>query len=94
MNALRNDVTAQLQANGAEVLQQSGGPHEGFHFDYKVGKSMGTLTILPLTIDTQCSPGDSIMRGHRGRDSQHRADRNLVPKTAGYNRGGINDSIR
>jgi hypothetical protein len=46
MNALRDDVTAQLQANGAEVLHQSGDPHEEFHFDYKLGKSMGTLTIL------------------------------------------------
>ena len=51
MNALRDDASAQLLANDAKILPQSGDPHAGFHFDYQIGKSTGTLTILPLTIE-------------------------------------------
>ncbi len=48
MNALRDDVSAQLAANGAQILSQSGDARDGFRFEYKLGKSIGTLTILPL----------------------------------------------
>jgi hypothetical protein len=48
MNALRDDVSAQLVGNGAQILSQSGDARDGFHFEYKLGKSIGTLTILPL----------------------------------------------
>jgi hypothetical protein len=51
MNALRDDVSAQLVHNGAEILRQSGDPRDGFHFDYKLGRSIGTLTISPLRTD-------------------------------------------
>jgi len=50
MNALRDDVSAQLVGNGAQILSQSGDPRNGFHFEYKLGKSVGTLTISPLAI--------------------------------------------
>ncbi len=50
MNALRDDVAAQLVGNGAQILSQSGDSRAGFHFDYKLGKSVGSLTILPLAI--------------------------------------------
>ena len=50
MNALREDVLQQLANKGAEVLSQSGNPREGFHFDYRANKSIGSLTILPLAI--------------------------------------------
>ena len=50
MTALNNDVYQQLVANGAQILSQSGNPHDGFHFEYKIGNSMGYLTILPLAI--------------------------------------------
>jgi len=53
MNALREDALTQLQANGANILRQSGDPHSGFHFDYRIGKSIGTLAILPLSLDSQ-----------------------------------------
>jgi hypothetical protein len=50
MNALRDDVLQQLANNRAEVLSRSGNPRDGFHFDYRVNKSIGSLTILPLAI--------------------------------------------
>lgn len=50
MNALRDNVAAQLVGNGAQILSQSGDSRAGFHFDYKLGKSVGSLTILPLAI--------------------------------------------
>jgi len=50
MNALRDDASAQLVVNGARILSQNGNPHDGFHFDYKLGKSVGALTILPLVV--------------------------------------------
>jgi hypothetical protein len=47
MNALRDDVATQLVADGAQILSQSGDAHTGFHFDYKIAKNVGSLTILP-----------------------------------------------
>lgn len=50
MTALSNEVSTQLSRDGAQILTQTGDPHGGFHFDYKLGKSYGTLTISPLKI--------------------------------------------
>ena len=50
MNALRDDVEAQLVGNGAQILSRSGDSRDGFHFDYKLGNSFGSLTISPLAI--------------------------------------------
>src|SRR5215472_18187232 len=36
MNALRDDVSAQLAQNDAQILGQSGNPRDGFHFEYKL----------------------------------------------------------
>jgi hypothetical protein len=57
--ALNDNVSAQLTENGAQILSQSGDPRNGFHFEYKLGKSIGTLTISPLAI----TPPSSIHRG-------------------------------
>jgi hypothetical protein len=51
MNALRDDVSAQLLGNGTQILSQSGDPRDGFQFEYKLGKSFGTLKVSPLAID-------------------------------------------
>jgi hypothetical protein len=48
MNALRDDASAQLVANGAQILSQTGDANVGFQFEYKLGRSIGTLTISPL----------------------------------------------
>jgi hypothetical protein len=49
MTALNNDVYQQLLLNGAQILSRSGDPRHGFHYDYKLGKSIGSLMISPLT---------------------------------------------
>jgi hypothetical protein len=51
MTALRDDTSAQLLGNGAQILIQSGNSQDGFHFEYKLGKGLGTLTISPLEKD-------------------------------------------
>jgi hypothetical protein len=56
MNALRDDVEAQLVGNGAQILSQSGDSREGFHFDYKLGNSFGWLKISPLVISSPPPP--------------------------------------
>ena len=50
MDALRDDVTAQLTASGAQILSQIGVAEAGFHFDYKVGKTLGSVSISPLQL--------------------------------------------
>jgi hypothetical protein len=52
MTALREDVLTQLNRDGAQVLAKTGDPHAGFHFDYKLGRSYGSLTISPLETST------------------------------------------
>jgi len=50
MTALDNDVYQQLVLNGAQILNRSGDPHSGFQYDYKIGKSIGSLMISPVAI--------------------------------------------
>lgn len=50
MDALKDDVATQLVGNGARILSQVGEAPAGFHFDYKVGKTVGSLTISPLQL--------------------------------------------
>jgi len=51
MTALNDDLSAQLVRDGAEILGRSGDPRDGFHYDYKLGKSFGSVTISPLRIE-------------------------------------------
>jgi len=48
MNALNGDMSAQLLQNGAQILSQTGNPSSGFHFTYRIGKTIGSATISPL----------------------------------------------
>jgi len=48
MDALKDDVQQRLTNSGAEVLSVSGDSGAGFHFDYKISKSVGSLTISPI----------------------------------------------
>jgi hypothetical protein len=48
IDALNNDVYKQLIFDGAQILSRGGDTHSGFHYDYKLGKSIGSLTIAPL----------------------------------------------
>lgn len=59
MEALDDDASTQLLSNGAQILSRSGDPRSGFYFDYRLGKSVGTVTIFPLAT----TPPDSVHRG-------------------------------
>lgn len=63
MNTLRDDVLQQLAANGAEVLSQTGNPRAGFHFQYRVNRSLGSLTISPVAIDRLVRRNQSLAEG-------------------------------
>lgn len=51
MTALNNDVSTQLLRDGARILSATGDPRNGFHFDYRLGRSYGAVTISPLEIN-------------------------------------------
>ena len=53
MNALHEDVLQQLADNNAEILSQRGDLLDGFHFDYRINRSAGWLTISPIAVDTR-----------------------------------------
>ena len=55
MDALRDDVAAQLVGNGARILNQGGDARAGFHFDYKLGKTVGSVTISSLALTSYAS---------------------------------------
>ena len=50
MDALSDDVAARLAGDGARILSQIGEARAGFHFDYKLGKTVGSVTITPLEL--------------------------------------------
>lgn len=50
MDALSDDVAARLAGNGARILSQIGDARAGFHLDYKLGKTVGSVTITPLEL--------------------------------------------
>ncbi|MFL6438440.1 MAG: hypothetical protein ACJ71Q_12730 [Terriglobales bacterium] len=63
MNALGDDALQQLANDGAEVAGQSGSPRNGFRFDYKTNHSIGSLTILPLAINSLVRRNRSLPEG-------------------------------
>jgi hypothetical protein len=52
ITALNDDLAAQLRLNGAQILNPSGDPRTGFHYDYRLGKSIGSVTISPVSLDS------------------------------------------
>jgi hypothetical protein len=50
MTSVSGNLSAQLSRYDAQILSQSGDSRDGFHFDYKVGKSLGSVVISPLRI--------------------------------------------
>jgi hypothetical protein len=43
-------MTLQLNAKGAQILDQTGNAREGFKFQYKLGKTLGDVNVEPLEI--------------------------------------------
>lgn len=55
MDALKDDVAAQLLRNDAQIVSRIGEASAGFHFDYKLGKIVGSVTISPLELPPHVS---------------------------------------
>ncbi len=47
MVAVGHDASQELTLNGAQILSQSGTPSTGFHFQYAIGNSIGSISIDP-----------------------------------------------
>jgi hypothetical protein len=60
MTALNDDLAEQLTRSGAYVLIRGGDPHSGFHCDYRLGRSVGTVTISPVVFDSRVHRGTPL----------------------------------
>jgi hypothetical protein len=63
MTALEADALQQLAQNGANVVSRTGNPRNGFHLDYKITQSIGSLTILPLALTSPAPTGPPLPQG-------------------------------
>jgi len=66
LSALGEDMVAQLTRVGATILSRSGDPASGFHFSYKEGTSVGSVTLLPFSDQARSSLNSSL--GERVKD--------------------------
>jgi hypothetical protein len=94
MNALRDDVSAQLVGNGAQILSQSGDPRDGFSFQYKLGKSIGTLTISPLATDSLINRATPLCKGLVDVTVRIEQTETWFPKEPGMITVRVNDDLR
>lgn len=100
MDALRDDVAAQLVGNGARILSQIGEAPAGFHFDYKLGKTVGSVTISPLELPPHVSGTGTLSRSmpHPNCmvDVRTRIDvaEKWFPKEPGLTQVSVNNSIQ
>jgi hypothetical protein len=51
MAAMGDDISVQLIQDGATILSRSGSASSGFHFTYRLGKSVGSATVFPLKMN-------------------------------------------
>lgn len=63
MNALSDDIYAQLVDNGALVIIRNGDPQAGFQFKYRLDKSTGTVTLSPLSQDSRIHSNTPLLDG-------------------------------
>jgi hypothetical protein len=63
MNALNEDMAAQLTRIGSTIISRSGDPARGFHFSYKDGTSVGNVTLLPLSDQARSSNNPPLAEG-------------------------------
>jgi hypothetical protein len=63
IEALREDVAAQLVMNGAHILDQSGDDRTGFDFDYKLGNTLGSVTVSSLAVTSAIHRGMPLPGG-------------------------------
>ena len=98
MNALKDDVAAQLVGNGAHILSQIGEAPAGFHFDYGLGKSVGSVTIPPLELPPHVGGTLSRSMSQPNCKVEVRTRINITeewfPKEPGVTQVSVNDSIQ
>jgi hypothetical protein len=63
MNALNEDMAAQLTRIGSTIISRSGDPARGFHFSCKDGTSVGNVTLLPLSDQARSSNNPPLAEG-------------------------------
>jgi hypothetical protein len=63
MTALSEDIAAQLTRFGSTIISRSGDPAVGFHFSYKDGTSVGSVTLLPLSDRARSSLNPPLAEG-------------------------------
>jgi hypothetical protein len=93
MNTLRDDASAQLVGNGAQILSQSGDPGDGFHFEYKLGKSIGTLTISPLLVDSEIHRPTPLCKGLVDVNARIQQTETWFPKEPGMITVSVNGNL-
>jgi hypothetical protein len=94
MDALGDDVAAQRVGNGARILSQIGVAQAGFHFDYRLGKTVGSVTISPLQLRPDLSRRNPLPNCMV--DVQTRIDvaEKWSPKEPGLIQVSVNNSIQ
>jgi hypothetical protein len=50
MSSISTDLSTQLSHYGAQILAQSGDARDGFRFDYRLSKTLGSVVISPLKV--------------------------------------------
>ena len=100
MDALSDDVAAQLVGNGARILSQIGEAPAGFHFDYKLGKTVGSVTISPLELPPHVSGTSTLSRSMPHPNCMVEVHTSIevaekwFPKDPGFIQVSVNNSIQ
>ena len=94
MDALRDDVAAQLVANRPHILSQGGDARAGFHFDYKLGKTLGSVTISPLALTSRIARRMPLPSGMVDAHTSIEVAEKWFPKEPGLIQFSVNNSIQ
>jgi hypothetical protein len=94
MDALRDDVATQLAGDGAHILSQSGDARSGFHFDYKLGKTVGSVTISPLSLTSVTRRRMPLPTGFVDAHTSIEVAEKWFPKEPGVIQVSVNNSLQ
>ena len=88
------EASTQLVANDAQILSQTGDAHEGFYLEYKLGKSIGTLTISPLAQTLLIHRATPLCKGLEDVTAHIEQTEKWFPKEPGTITVRLNDGLR
>ena len=94
MDTLRDDVAAQLVGSGARILDQGGDGRAGFHFDYKLGKTVGSVTISSLELTSPADRRIPLPNGAVNAHASIEVAEKWFPKEPGIIQVSVNDSTQ